>query len=140
VRSLEVTPESGFSDLVRYSLYNPAQARKRSPPCDTSDESESSDSDDDDDQPERVDGRSFRVNDREGVLKYLNFRLSEFPGVLLKDVVNKWVKLNNEWKGFQKGGERQDAPASWPEGVGFQGVHRLKKQGKSMKSSTRASC
>jgi hypothetical protein len=90
--------------------------------------SEESDSDRSEPHGETIIDKSFRTNDRAAVQEYLKFRLFEFPGVLLKDVVNVWVKKVPEWKGFQKAGELQSAPKSWPEGVCFIGVHRLKKR------------
>jgi hypothetical protein len=73
---------------------------------------------------------SFRVNDREGVKKFIHFRLGQLNGMILKGIVHRWMKLQPRWRGrYQVNGNPQNPPPTWPKGVSFNGVHHLRKEG-----------
>jgi len=113
------------------------QLKKRPQPTyvESIDGSDSSDSDEPNMPIETLPSSTFLINDKEAVKQYVRLRLSEMNGVFLKELVHRWLKLLPGWKSkdqkFQVDKKRQEPPPTWPEGVSFNGVHHLRKEGMS---------
>ncbi|KAF2196792.1 hypothetical protein GQ43DRAFT_476010 [Delitschia confertaspora ATCC 74209] len=136
--SIQALKSDQFSTLTETSHHEP-QRRKRSPSL--ADRYCGSDTEEDDfdlvAEVAEENPKSFRTDDKAGIEEYVKFLLSQFTGVLLKDIVLRWVSVMRDTGGkwlepYQKKTTegiqvQRPPPEQWPEGVEQIGPPHLKK-------------